>query len=229
MNRPSAAALTRQDARSVAQPPSTLFCLFWLFALAGVLGDVIEVIFWLVTRGELISRSSLVYGPFSMVWGLGAVLLTLALHPVARSSAFTLFAAGALLGGVYEYLCSWFQEWAFGACFWDYSHLPFNLNGRINLIFCLFWGLAAVAWVRVVHPLLCLFIARLSQLRAARWLTAALAVFLILTTALSAAALVRMDRRRAGVPASNPVALYLDERFPDAWLQQRYQNMGLLP
>ena len=32
----------------------------------------------------------------------------------------------------YEYLCSVFTEIVFGAVFWDYSALPFNLGGRIN-------------------------------------------------------------------------------------------------
>lgn len=226
MNRTS--AITLEQARALAAEQLTCFRLFWLFVIAGFLGDWIEVVFWLLTRGQLISRSSLVFGPFSLVWGLGAVVLTLALHPLSGRSVPVLFAAGALLGGGYEYLCSWFQERAFGVCFWDYSHLPFNLNGRVNLMFCLFWGLAAVAWVRVVCPLLCLLIERVPR-RPARWLTAAMALFLALSTVLSAAALVRMDQRRAGVPASNPAAVFLDEHFPDQRLHERYPNMGLLP
>lgn len=224
MNRTSAACL--QQGRALATERLTCFRLFWLFVLAGFLGDWIEVVFWLLTRGELTSRSSLVYGPFSLVWGLGAVVLTLALHPIAGRSAPVLFAAGAVLGGGYEYLCSWFQERVFGVYFWDYSHLPFNLNGRINLIFCLFWGLAAVAWVRVACPLLCLLIDRIPR-RLARQLTIVLLAFLIFSTTVSAAALVRMEQRRAGVPASNPIALCLDERFPDQRLYDRYPSMGL--
>ena len=59
---------------------------------------------------------------------------------------------GTLLGGAYEYLCSVFTEIVFGAVFWDYSALPFNLGGRINLLYCFFWGLAAVAWFKVLFP-----------------------------------------------------------------------------
>ena len=53
----------------------SVYRVFWLFLMASFLGDMIEVAFWLVTRGELVSRSSLVYGPFSLVGGLGAVVL----------------------------------------------------------------------------------------------------------------------------------------------------------
>lgn len=47
-----------------------------LFFIGAFLGDIIETIFCYVTAGVLMSRSSVVYGPFSIVWGLGCVLLT---------------------------------------------------------------------------------------------------------------------------------------------------------
>lgn len=217
----------REEVRASAAKPLTLYRVFWLFLIAGVAGDIIEVVFWLVTRGELISRSSLVYGPFSLVWGLGAVLLTLAFHRMDDQSAARTVLAGAVLGGAYEYICSWVQEALFGACFWDYRHLPFNLNGRVNLVFCLFWGLAALVWVRAAYPVLCLFIDRVPRRRGRRMVRAA-ALFLACSTVLSAAALCRMDQRRRDVPASGRAARLLDEVYPDSWLKTRYPNMGIL-
>lgn len=216
---------------AVAEPVQarrlTFYRVFWLFLIAGVAGDFIEVVFWLVTRGELISRSSLLYGPFSVVWALGAVLLTLVFHRMDGQRATMIFLTGTVLGGVYEYICSWVQEAAFGVCFWDYRHLPLNLNGRINLVFCLFWGAVAVVWVRLVYPALCALIARIPSTAGKRMARAA-ALFLVCSTILSAAALYRMDQRREGVPASGVVAQYLDERFPDVLLQARYPNMGYM-
>lgn len=227
MPKPNAAVQALRAGQLAAARQITLFRLFWLFVLSSVLGNFVEVAFWALTRGELVSRSSLLWGPFSLVWGLGAVVLTLALHPLRGQGNLVIFTAGTLLGGGYEYLCSWFQEWAFGACFWDYSHLPFNLNGRINLIFCLFWGLAAVAWMRAILPLLLLWIDRVHQGRT-RLLTGLLAGFLLYATILSAAALVRMNQRQRGVPASGPVEAFLDQHFPDERLQERYPYMHLL-
>lgn len=218
---------TREEARSTAAKPLTVYRVFWLFLIAGIVGDFIEVAFWLVTRGELISRSSLIYGPFSLVWGLGAVLLTMAFHRMDDQGAARIIMAGTVLGGAYEYICSWVQEVLFGACFWDYRHLPFNLNGRVNLIFCLFWGLAALVWVRLFFPVLCMFIDRVPRDRGRRMVRAA-ALFLVCSTALSAAALFRMDQRRRDVPASGAVAQFLDEVYPDSWLRDRYPNMGIL-
>lgn len=48
----------------------------------------------------------------------------------------------------------------FGLRFWSYDHLPFNLNGRVCLIFSVFWGLAALAWMRVFWPALCALLDR---------------------------------------------------------------------
>jgi len=200
---------------------------FWLFVLASFLGAAAEAVFWLVTRGELISRSSLFYGQFSLVWGLGAVMLTVVFHGLADQGPGPVFLLGSVLGGVYEYICSWFQEIAFGACFWDYRHLPFNLNGRVNLIFCVFWGLAAVVWVRWVYPALCRFIDGVPR-GVGRWAAAALGVFLALSTVVSAAALCRMNERHEGEPPSGKVDAYLDQEFPDSRIKARFPNMGIL-
>ena len=219
MTRELTAVRPRSRAEEAAEQaqPLTFYRVFWLFLIAGVVGDLIEVVFWLVTRGELISRSSLLYGPFSIVWALGAVLLTLVFHKMGDQRTVNIFLTGTVLGGVYEYICSWVQEAAFGVCFWDYRHLPLNLNGRINLVFCLFWGAVAVVWVRLAYPALC-----------GKRVAQAAALFLVFSTILSAAALVRMDQRREGVPASGVVAQFLDERFPDVQLQARYPNMGYM-
>lgn len=223
----AARARGRDAGREAAAKPLTAYRVFWLFLIAGVAGDLVEVVFWLITRGELISRSSLLYGPFSLVWGAGAVLLTLAFHGMEDQGTARIVLTGAVLGGVYEYICSWLQEIFFGACFWDYRHLPFNLNGRVNLVFCLFWGLAALVWVRLVFPALCVFIDRIPQ-KAGRRIVQVSALFLVCGAVLSGAALCRMDQRRRDVPAAGAVSRFLDERYPDGWLKDRYPNMGIL-
>lgn len=218
---------TREEAKAAADKPLTVYRVFWLFLIAGFAGDFIEVVFWLITRGELISRSSLVYGPFSLVWGLAAVLLTLVFHRMDDQSAVQIVLVGTVLGGLYEYICSWVQEILFGACFWDYRHLPLNIHGRVNLVFCLFWGFAALVWVRLIYPALCVFIDRVPRQRGRR-MVRGLALFLACSTVLSAAALYRMDQRREGVPASGAVTRFLDETYPDSMLKARYPNMGIL-
>jgi len=194
--------------------------LFWIFLLASFWGCIGETLFMLLTTGRLQNRSGVLYGPFSLVWGLGAVLFTLLFHSLAQRRR--LFWAGALLGTCYEYLCSWLQEMFFGSCFWDYSHLPFNLNGRVNLLFSAFWGAAAVLWRRQLYPRLR---RRLDSARPSRCLTVILAALMAGNIALSAAALVRMDRRQCGLPAVTELELLLDRFYPDQVLQRTFSNL----
>lgn len=119
----------------------SFYKLFSLFFIGAFLGDITETIFCLITTGRLMSRSSVVYGPFSIVWGLGCGLLTAVLYRIRNKSDSYIFVAGTLLGGAYEYICSVFTELVFGTVFWDYSGFMFNLGGRINLLYCFFWGL----------------------------------------------------------------------------------------
>lgn len=42
--------------------------LFWLFVIGSLLGDLVETIFCRITAGVWMSRSSLVWGPFSIIW-----------------------------------------------------------------------------------------------------------------------------------------------------------------
>lgn len=227
MIREAAQRRGKENTLNAGHGPLTLYWVFWLFLIAGVVGDLVEVVFWLVTRGELTSRSSLLYGQFSIVWGAGAVLLTLVFRRMDQRSTARIFLTGTALGGVYEYICSLIQELLFGACFWDYRHLPLNLNGRVNLVFCLFWGAAAVLWVRTVCPALCRLVGRIPREQGRRIAMGA-AAFLMFSTVVTTAALGRMERRREGEPALGAVSRFLDAAFPDGVLHARYPNMGIL-
>ena len=174
------------------------------------------------------SRSSVVYGPFSIVWGLGAVLLTAVLYRYRDRSDSFVFLFGTVLGGAYEYVCSVFTELVFGTVFWDYSHLPFNLGGRINLLFCFFWGIAAVVWLKLCYPRLSGLIERL-PVRIGKRLTWIMIVFMVINILVSALALGRYTQRHT-MPDSPPTALsqFLDQRFPDERMERIYPNAKLV-
>ena len=198
--------------------------LVWLFVMAAFLGDIIETIFCRLTAGVWMSRSSLVWGPFSVVWGLGAVLLTAVLYKYKDKSDRYLFLAGTVLGGVYEYVCSVFTELVFGTIFWDYSHIPFNLGGRINLLYCFFWGIAAVAWLKGIYPLLSRLIERI-PIRWGKLGTWVLLAFMLANMAMSSLALARYTQRHQADPGPTTiVSRFLDERFPDERMERIYPN-----
>lgn len=197
--------------------------LFWLFLIGAFLGDVVETIFCRLTAGVWMSRSSLVWGPFSIVWGLAIAAATALLYKDREKPDRHLFVIGTVLGGAYEYICSVFTELVFGKVFWDYSKIPFNLGGRINLLYCFFWGIAAVIWIKNLYPLFSGWIEKIPVL----WgyiLTWILAVFMAVNIAVSSMALIRYDLRAEGKPPKNSVESIIDERFDDARMEKIYPN-----
>ena len=113
------------------------------FVVYSVAGFIIETIFGLLTKGVLESRKSFLYGPFCSIYGLGAVLMILPLQKYKKNN-YTLFFAGFFIGSIIEYMVSLVGELIFHIKWWDYSDQMFNINGRICVLFSLFWGLLAI-------------------------------------------------------------------------------------
>lgn len=197
--------------------------LFWLFFIGAFLGDIVETIFCRITEGVWMSRSSLVWGPFSIVWGLAIALATALLHKDRSKPDSSIFITGTLLGGAYEYVCSVFTELVFGKVFWDYSKIPFNLGGRINLLYCFFWGIAAVVWIKVLYPRLAKIIKFIRE-KTGCWLTVFCMIFMVINMLVSVAALIRYDQRGKDIDADNFIAEMLDEHFDDEIMKIIYPN-----
>lgn len=197
--------------------------LFWLFLIGAVLGDFTETIFCRVTAGVWMSRSSLVWGPFSIVWGFAVVCATVLLYKDREKPDRHIFIIGTLLGGAYEYVCSVLTELVFGKVFWDYSRIPFNLGGRINLLYCFFWGIAAVVWIKLLYPKFSAWIEKIPVL-SGYILTWILAVFMAVNMMVSAMALIRYDARAHGEPADSAWEKVLDKHFDDARMKAVYPS-----
>lgn len=197
--------------------------LVWLFFIGCLLGDITETIFCRITAGVWMSRSSLVWGPFSIVWGFAIAAVTDLLYKYKDRSDRFLFLMGTALGGAYEYLCSVLSEMVFGTVFWDYSGIPFNLGGRINLLYCFFWGFAAVAWFKIFYPVISGWIEKL-PICAGRILTWVIVVFMCCNMAVSTMALIRSNERSQGIPATQSWQQTMDERFPDERMEKIYPN-----
>lgn len=199
-----------------------------LFFIGAFLGDITETIFCLITAGKLMSRSSVVYGSFSIVWGLGCAFLTAILYRIRNKNDSYIFIAGTLLGGVYEYICSVFTELVFGTVFWDYSKFAFNLGGRINLLYCFFWGIAAVVWMKLLYPRLSAWIEKI-PMKAGKIICTVMLVFMIFDCLLSAMALDRYtERNTTGKQAQNEVESFLDEHFGDERMERIYPNAKIV-
>lgn len=121
----------------------TIWKLLAYFIIYSVLGYLIETLFGLVTKGVIESRKSFIYGPFCTIYGVGAVIMIGSLRHFKKNN-FTLFFGGFLIGSIVEYFVSLFGEMVLHVKWWDYSNMPFNLNGRICVYFSIFWGILAI-------------------------------------------------------------------------------------
>ena len=197
--------------------------IFWLFMIGAFLGDITETVYCRITAGVWMSRSSVVWGPFSIVWGLAIAICTLLLYKYRDRSDTFLFLTGTFLGGAYEYVCSVFTEIVFGQVFWDYSKIPFNLGGRINLLYCFFWGIAAMIWMKYLYPKISTLIEKL-PIKLGKILTLVLVAFMTCNVIVSCMALTRSTERANGVPAEAGWQKVMDERFDDERMEKIYPN-----
>ena len=196
-----------------------LICISGSFA-----GVVVEMLWCLIRNGYIESRAGLVYGPFNLLYGVGAVALTLILYRYRnRSSAFS-FIGGIVIGSVVEYLLSWGQETLFGSTSWDYSEIPFNINGRICLLYSVFWGFLGVMWIKSIYPRVAKVILKIPN-KAGKILTVVLTVFMIFNALMSLCSVWRWSERVHNVPASSAFDEFFDKRFPDSRMERIFANM----
>lgn len=220
---PNSTDETEKKNQAVFAYGCSFYKLVWLFLIGAFGGDIVETIFCRITEGVWMSRSSVVWGPFSIVWGLAFVIATLILYRYQDKSDRFIFMTGVFLGGAYEYACSIFTEIVFGKVFWDYSDIPFNLGGRINLLYCFFWGIAAVIWMKMLYPNLSRWIEKIPVRigKIASWI---FILFMCCNMAVSCLALTRNTQRANHVPAEHSWQKIMDERFDDNRIKRIYPN-----
>ncbi len=127
----------------------TYFMIFFIYAFAGWLMESFSSIFYkgvnrFVNRGFLI-------GPYCPVYGLGVLSITILLKPFTEQF-WLLFVLAIIISGVLEYSTSFIMEKLFDARWWDYTHMKFNLNGRICLETLLPFGIVGSVILRFINP-----------------------------------------------------------------------------
>ncbi len=206
---------------------NNFYKMFWVFVFGCFLGVVIEVIWAFVMYGKMESRQGLVYGPFNLVYGFGALIFTMVLVKLNLKSGLGIIIVGSIMGGIFEYACSVIQEFVTGSVSWDYSDFYFNLNGRINLIYCIFWGLLAFGWYKFLFPGFSDLIEKIPNKIGVigTWIVL---VFFVFNTIVSALAVYRTCLRQNNIPPANAFEEFLDRRFTDERMHEIYPNMSFV-
>lgn len=197
---------------------------FWIFLTGSVVGFTVEILWCVIRTGRLENRASMIFGPFSAIYGIAAVTLYLISIYANKNNLLHIFAFGAAGLTLMEYFCSLFQEVLFGSVSWDYSHRSFNIGGRVCLMYSFIWGLLAILWVVMIQPGFGLFISKIPA-RIYKPLTWGLAVFIVIDIAVSAAAVSRWGMRIGGIHPAGAIAETIDKLFPNEFMVKIYPNM----
>ena len=216
------------------------FNLFWVFVVCCVLGLVIETVYHMVVvdPGVYQDRAGMLYGPFSPIYGFGAVLMTVALNRFYRANPIVIFLVSAVIGGLFEAAVSWFMQVGFGAVAWDYSGSTiFGLfpdpvavlfGGRTSTLFMCMWGALGFVWIKVCLPWL-LKLINLIPWQARYSFTALCAALMLVNGVMTLQSLECWYQRESGLPPSSPVEEFYAEHYDDAYMAHRFQSMTITP
>lgn len=136
-----------------------------LFFLVSFFGWGWEVVLYLVREGRFVNRGIL-SGPWLPIYGAGGLFLYLLFrNPLLKSlvsgkrqadgrirKPLPVFMISMTVCSVLEYLAGSLMEKAWGIKWWDYSGMPFNLNGHICLMSCLMFGIGGLFLVFFLIP-----------------------------------------------------------------------------
>ena len=196
--------------------------IFWIFVIGSVFGFFAEMLYALVYTRTLQIRQGLIYGPFIQIYGMGAIAYHI-LISVIKDNPKKAFFGGMIMGGSLEYICSFLQEIFFGTISWDYSKLFMNLNGRTCLLYCVYWGMIAVIYLKVVYPIFQKMEILLEK-KSVKIASIFLALFMAFDITISCMAGERQQQRRQNIPAQNKIDMFLDKTYPDELMDKIFNN-----
>lgn len=215
------------------------FNLFWVFFVCSVLGLILEEVWHMVVvdPGVYQDRAGMLFGPFSPIYGFGAVLMTMALNRFYKKNPLIIFLVSALIGGAFEVFVGWFMQTSFGVVSWSYSHIrlfgmpdPIAVltGGRTCTPFACMWGLGGLIWIKVLLPRLLKLINMIPWKRRYS-ATVILTAVMLIDGVMTLQSLDYWYQRVNGTVRNIPVAQFYDKHFDNDYMENRFQSMTMSP
>lgn len=129
-----------------------IYYILLYFFVYGFLGWCAEVGFAAAKEHKFVNRGFL-NGPICPIYGVGVTIVIAFLTPY-KENLLLLYITSVILVTLLEGVTGWAMDKIFHNKWWDYSAQPFNIGGYVCLIFSLVWGIACVAIMELIHPLM---------------------------------------------------------------------------
>ncbi len=126
----------------------TMTCVMLFYSFLGWLYE--STIFSLGEQGKLMDRGCFI-GPICPIYSIVSLLSLYLLRDVGSPLKIMIISGVATC--VVEYFTSVVMEALFHKRYWDYSYYPLNIDGRVSVISGLFFGVALLLMIRVIHPM----------------------------------------------------------------------------
>ena len=201
-----------------------LYKLVLIFMIGSFIGYIVEMLYCYLKNGRFESRKGVIYGPFSPVYGFGAIVFTILLYRLEHFNAFIIFVVSAVVGAIFEYICSFVQEKTIGTISWQYNKTPLNLGGRTSGLYALYWGVLGLIFLRHTLPYIEIKIDEIPT-ELAILIAFTFGIFITIDLIISALAVRRQSSRAHGKKTRNHIDIFLDKHYPDERLKKIYHNM----
>ncbi len=120
------------------------------FLIYSILGWMLEVICMFFNLKKFVNRGFLI-GPYCPIYGFCSIIMILYLSKY-KDDIIAVFFLASIICAIIEYVISYLMEKIFKVRWWDYSHMKFNLNGRVCLSNTIGFGILGVIIVYLVNP-----------------------------------------------------------------------------
>lgn len=197
-----------------------------IFLLGSFLGLILEEVWMYITAGLTQSRVGLVWGPFSPLYGFGAVFLTIFCWELRKRHAndLVIFLTAVVVGGTLEQFTGWAMDTLINASSWSYLGLPDHITQWVAWRFLFFWGVLGLIWAKAIMPDV-LYRIGMPTTRRQVIFVALLAVYLAADIGMTIVCFGRMEARKQGIPPQNGFEEWVDEHYTDQFIAARFQNL----
>lgn len=194
----------------------------WLFVVGGLLGVVIESLWWRLRYGFSQFHVTLIWLPLCTVYSFGAIVCYLGALLLDGQNIVVRFLTFSIIGSVVEFIGGFLLDRGMQMRAWDYTGTFLNIRGYVNLMMTVIWGVLGIGFEQLMPEIDLLFDRIPANIL---WpTTIPLMIFLAVDMIVTSACLARWSKRHQGVQAKTRLDRLIDRKYGDERMRRRFNN-----